>query len=128
MSKPTTIEREVARFRRDIDRAMRERVREAIEVILDEELTEALGCPRHDRTEDRLGYRNGSIERDVTMETGLQRLRVPRGRIDKDDGSFLLMRSGSILNYRCKPPLIHSSGSRYLGTFDQRTRNGSQQF
>ena len=41
MSKPTTIETEVARFRRDIDRAMRERVREAIEVILDEELTEA---------------------------------------------------------------------------------------
>ena len=87
MSKPTTIETEVARFRRDVDRMMRERVREAIEVILDEELTEALGCPRHDRTEKRLGYRNGSIGREVTMETGLQRLRVPRGRIDKGDGS-----------------------------------------
>ena len=35
MSKPTTIESEVARFRRDIDEAMRERVREAIEMVLD---------------------------------------------------------------------------------------------
>ena len=50
---------------------MRERVREAIEVILDEELTEALGCPRHGRSEDRLGYRNGSVEREMTMETGV---------------------------------------------------------
>ena len=99
MSKPTTIEREVARFRRDIDRAMRERVREAIEVILDEELTEALGCPRHDRTENRLGYRNGSIEREVTMEAGLQRLRIPRGRIDKDDGSSVEFRSQVLPRY-----------------------------
>ena len=79
MSKPTTIDTEVARFRRDIERAMRERVRQAIEVVLDEELTDALGCQRHDRTENRLGYRNGSIERKVTMEIGLQRIRIPRG-------------------------------------------------
>ena len=99
MSKPTTIETEVARFRRDIDRAMRERVREAIEMVLEEELTEALGCPRHDRTENRLGYRNGSIEREVTMETGLQRLHVPRGRIDKDDGSSVEFRSQILPRY-----------------------------
>lgn len=99
MSKPTTIETEVARFRRDIDRAMRERVREAIEVIVDEELTEALGCPRHDRTENRLGYRNGSIEREVTMETGLQRIRIPRGRIDQNDGSSKEFRSQVLPRY-----------------------------
>ncbi len=99
MSKPTTIETEVARFRRDIDRAMRERVREAIEMVLEEELTDALGCPRHDRTDNRLGYRNGSIEREVTMETGLQRLHVPRGRIDKDDGSSVEFRSQILPRY-----------------------------
>jgi len=99
MSKPTTIETEVARFRRDIDRAMRERVRDAIEVILDEELTEALGCPRHDRTENRLGYRNGSIEREVTMETGLQRIRIPRGRIDQNDGGSVEFRSQVLPRY-----------------------------
>ncbi len=99
MLKPTTIDTEVSRFRRDIERAMRERVREAIEVVLDEELTEALGCPRHDRTEHRLGYRNGSIEREVTMETGLQRLRVPRGRIDKGNGSSEEFRSQVLPRY-----------------------------
>jgi transposase-like protein len=99
MRKPTTIKTEVARFRRDIDRAMRERVRDAIEVILDEELTEALGCPRHDRTESRLGYRNGRIEREITMETGLQRVRIPRGRLDQDDGSSVEFRSQVLPRY-----------------------------
>ena len=99
MSKPTTVESEVARFRRDIDQAMRERVREAIEMVLAEELTEALGCPRHDRTEHRLGYRNGNIEREVTMENGLHRLRIPRGRINKEDGSTEEFRSEVLPRY-----------------------------
>lgn len=99
MSKPTTIEREVTRFRRDIDRMMRQRVREAIEVVLEEELTEALGCPRHDRTEHRLGYRNGHIEREITTETGLQRIRVPRGRIDEGDDGSVEFRSQILPRY-----------------------------
>jgi len=99
MPKPTTVESEVARFRRDIDQALRERIRQAIQVVLDEELSEALGCDRHDRTERRLGYRNGSVERHVTTETGTQRLDVPRGRIDAGDGTSTEFRSEVLPRY-----------------------------
>jgi len=99
MPKPTTVESEVARFRRDIDQTLRERIRQAIQVVLDEELSEALGCDRHGRTASRLGYRNGSVEREVTTETGHQRFRVPRGRIDQDDGTRTEFRSQILPRY-----------------------------
>ncbi len=51
MPKPTTTSEEAARFRQSIDDVLRGRLREAIEVVLEEELTEALGCSRYDRTE-----------------------------------------------------------------------------
>ena len=58
MAKPTTVATEVARFRQSIDEMLRSRVRDAIEIVLDEELTEALGSGRHDRTSTRAGHRN----------------------------------------------------------------------
>ena len=86
MAKPTTVATEIARFRRSIDGMLRSRVREAIEIVLEEELTEALGSSRYDRTATRSGYRNGQVEREITTEVGLQKIRVPRGRIHREDG------------------------------------------
>jgi len=99
MAKPTTVESEVARFRRDIDQVLRERIRETIQVVLEEELSDALGCHRHDRTSTRAGYRNGSIERRITTETGNQRLRIPRGRLDRNDGTTEEFRSEILPRY-----------------------------
>jgi len=99
MKKPTTVEGEVARFRQGIEQKLRERVRDAIEIVLEEELTEALGCARHDRSEDRRGYRNGSIEREITLETGLERIRIPRGRIERDGGGSAEFRSEILPRY-----------------------------
>ena len=99
MAKPTTVESEVARFRRDIDQVLRERIRETIQVVLEEELSDALGCHRHDRTSTRAGYRNGSIEREITTETGNQRLRIPRGRLDRNDGTTEEFRSEILPRY-----------------------------
>ena len=99
MAKPTTVESEVARFRRDIDQVLRERIRETIQVVLEEELSDALGCHRHDRTSTRVGYRNGSIEREITTETGNQRLRIPRGRLDRNDGTTEEFRSEILPRY-----------------------------
>ena len=48
---------------------------------------------------NRLGYRNGNIEREVTMENGLHRLRIPRGRINKEDGSTEEFRSEVLPRY-----------------------------
>ena len=99
MPQPTTVESEVARFRRDIDQVLRERIRETIQVVLEEELSDALGCHRHDRTSTRAGYRNGSIEREITTESGKQRLRIPRGRLDRNDGTTAEFRSEILPRY-----------------------------
>ncbi len=56
---PTTI----LQFRQDIQARLRERVCEAIEATLDEELAAALGSARHERTVARRGYRHGAITR-----------------------------------------------------------------
>ena len=99
MSKPTTTHDDVIQFRRDIDRLLRDRARRAIEIVLEEELEEALGCTRYDRSQARRGYRNGAIERRVTTESGLQQLRVPRGRVRREDGTSSEFRSEVLPRY-----------------------------
>jgi transposase-like protein len=80
---PTTI----LQFRQDIQARLRERVREAIEATLDEELTAALGSVRHERTVVRRGYRHGAIIRTVTTAEGTRALEVPRGRVRTTTGT-----------------------------------------
>ena len=43
MRKVTTTENEIVQFRQDVQTKLRQRVREAIETVLDEELAAALG-------------------------------------------------------------------------------------
>ena len=73
MEKSTKYEAEAARFRQDIRSLLRTRVREAIEITLQEELAEALGCDRYERSGERRGYRNGSH-----WNAGSRRLTAPR--------------------------------------------------
>ena len=49
MDKVSKQDAEAARFRQDIRTLLRTRVREAIEITLEEELTEVLGCERYER-------------------------------------------------------------------------------
>ena len=71
----------VLRFRQDLETQLRQHVREAIETVLEAELTSALGSARHERTERREGYRHGALQRTITTGDGLRELEVPRGRI-----------------------------------------------
>jgi len=88
MGKVTTNDDQVLDFRRDFQRELRGRIREAIQAVLGEELDAALGCQRHERSEGRRGYRNGTQEREITTASGLQRLEIPRGRLwTKDEGT-----------------------------------------
>ncbi len=80
---PTTI----LQFRQDIQARLRDRVREAIEATLDEELAAALGSARHERTVARRGYRHGAITRTVTTVEGTRTLEVPRGRVRSATGT-----------------------------------------
>ncbi len=66
MSEDTTGEAEVIRLRQSLETQMRRRILEAIEVVLEEELTEALGTGRYERGDGRRGYRNGHQTRRIT--------------------------------------------------------------
>ncbi len=82
MKKPTTILKEsVSEYREFVQLRLRKRVLEAIEVVLEEEVDQALGCCSYERAEDRRGYRNGAETRRVTTSVGTRELRVPRARV-----------------------------------------------
>lgn len=54
---------------------------------LAEELAAAIGSHRHERTEQRRGYRNGTLDRTVTTPDGTRTLTIPRGRVAAADGT-----------------------------------------
>jgi len=104
--KVTTTEVDIVRFRQDIQARMRQRVLEAIEAVLDEELVEALGCEAYERSEGRRGYRNGAERRPVTTEIGTREVRVPRGRLQQEDGSAVEFRSELLPRYARRTKVI----------------------
>lgn len=99
MGKVTTNDDQVLEFRRDFQRELRGRIREAIQAVLHEELESALGCERHERSEGRRGYRNGTHHREITTANGLQSLDVPRGRLWTDEGTTTEFRSEVLPRY-----------------------------
>lgn len=99
MKKSTKQQAEAARFRQDIQALLRTRVREAIEITLEEELAEALGCGRYERSGERRGYRNGSQRRTITTAYGPKDLEIPRGRLVNEGGSSEEFRSEIVPRY-----------------------------
>jgi putative transposase len=63
---------------------VRQLVREAMQQILEAEMTDVLGAEPGERTEERLGYRAGHYPRTLITRVGKLELRVPRDR----DGRF----------------------------------------
>ncbi len=99
MKKGTTTRDQGARFRQEIQERIRLRIREAIEVVIQEELAEALGSERYERSEQRRGYRNGVEHRTLTTEAGTREVCVPRGRIIHDNGTTSEFRSEVLPRY-----------------------------
>jgi putative transposase len=86
MQETSTSPATIFQFRQDIEAQFRRHIREALDVALAEELAAALGSNRHERTDGRRGYRNGSVERNLTTSDGARTVIVPRGRIaGRDD-------------------------------------------
>ena len=79
-AKSTTIESLVSADR-DLLKAL---MKEALDEILEAEMTEALGAERGERSPGRLGYRAGYYQRGLVTRIGKLELRVPRDR----DGRF----------------------------------------
>jgi transposase-like protein len=59
---------------------LRSLVREAVQQVLEAEMTEVVGADRSERTNERKGYRSGYYERGLVTRVGLLELRVPRDR------------------------------------------------
>jgi putative transposase len=55
-------------------------VKEVLELIMEEEMTEALGASKSERTITRLGYRSGYYHRTLVTRVGKLELRVPQDR------------------------------------------------
>jgi transposase-like protein len=85
--------------RQIIRQLLQERITEAVEAVIEAELEEALGSLRHERSSERRGYRNGTVERRITSEHGPLDLTVPRGRIREEDGRSREFRSTVLPRY-----------------------------
>jgi transposase-like protein len=90
---------QVLEFRRRIRDLLKERLLEAVEIILAEELSQVLGSESYERTAGRRGYRNGVEVRRLTTVAGTRELRVPRGRVKQQDGSTQEFRSEILPRY-----------------------------
>ena len=66
-----------------LSEAIRGKLREIIEVMLNSELDGVLHAARYARSGDRTGYRNGSKPRTLSTALGSLALEVPRGRVRK---------------------------------------------
>jgi transposase-like protein len=95
----TTTKDEAVRFRQDIHDKIRSKTREAIEAVLEEELTAALGSGAYERSDDRRGYRNGVQVRTMTTAGGSHEVRIPRGRLIDDEGTTSEFRSEILPRY-----------------------------
>ena len=99
MAQITTPDVGLVAFRQDVHKLLRRRVLEAMEIVLQEELSEALGSTRYERSESRRGYRNGSEKRTVTTSLGSEEIEIPRGRLFKQDGETAEFQSDLLPRY-----------------------------
>jgi len=99
MPQITTPDTKLVAFRQDFQRLLRRRVLEALEIVLEEELTEALGSSRYERGEGRKGYRNGTEHRTLTTSMGTEAVEVPRGRVFQSGGSTTEFQSKVLPRY-----------------------------
>src|SRR6201988_2946175 len=87
-------------LREGLEATIRERVREIIEMVLQEEVEGALGARRSQRVAERVGYRHGSKPRRLTLRTGTVQLEVPRARLAEAEGGEREWQSQLVPRYR----------------------------
>jgi putative transposase len=104
---------------------MRERIRETIEAIVDEELEAALGAARSQRVGVvRAGYRHGTRERQLTTSLGATTIAMPRARIEDHEGRRREWRSRMIPRYQRRTERVDEAilGVYLSGTNTRRLR------
>lgn len=83
-----------------IEGAMRTRIRETIEALIEEELETVLGARKSARVGDqRQGYRHGARARTLTTSLGPATFAMPRARVQQADGTRTEWRSATVRRY-----------------------------
>ncbi len=84
-----------------IEDRLRASVRSTIETLFEEELAAFLGRLRYGRNDGPAkGYRHGHRERQVTGTFGTETVRVPRARIEDQEGKVTEWRSQALPRYQ----------------------------
>jgi putative transposase len=97
-----------------IEAGLRERIRGFIEELLEQELTAALGRPRHGRGPSP-GHRHGHRERRLTGSFGPVGISVPRARLRAEDGATSEWRSATLPRYARRTRQVEAlSAGAYL--------------
>jgi putative transposase len=115
-----------------IEAALRERVHDFIEAMIQSELDAALARPRYGRQCRRdeseaagvAGYRHGSRSRRLTGSFGTTQIRVARARLDAGDGRTMEWKSKALRSYQRRTKAADALiASSYLsGTNTRRVR------
>ena len=82
-----------------LEQQVRGGVRQFLQELIEQEVTEALGRLRHGRTEDAKGYRHGHRPRTVFGSFGRVELSMPRARVRGEDGRSREFRSALLPRY-----------------------------
>jgi transposase-like protein len=107
-----------------IEKAMRERIRETIATLVEEELEIALGAARSERIGSRSGYRHGTRARTLTTSLGPTTFSMPRARGRGADGEERDWRSRTIGRYERRTERVDAAllGVYLSGTNTRRIR------
>jgi transposase-like protein len=107
-TKKTGEEKEIPAFGPDsLEQAMRLRIRDTIEALVDEELAAALGAVKSARVgETRHGYRHGTRERTLTTSLGPTTIAMPRARVRGAEGASREWRSETVRRYQRRTPRV----------------------
>jgi putative transposase len=108
-----------------LEELRRERVRGTIEVIVEQELEEALGAASWERESDRrAGYRHGHRSRTLSTSLGATTIAMPRARIEGPDGTRHEWRSQLIPRYQRRTERVDEAilGVYLSGTNTRRLR------
>ena len=108
-----------------LEELMRERIRGTIEIIVEEELEEALGAASSERVgEKRAGYRHGHRARTLSTSLGATTIAMPRARIEGADRQRHEWRSQIVPRYQRRTERVDEAilGVYLSGTNTRRLR------
>ncbi len=86
--------------------ALREKIRDVLATLFDEELTQVLAAAKGERTASRCGYRHGTKARELTTGLGKVQLPLPRGRLFTPAGHEREWTSHLLARYQRRAPAV----------------------